>query len=393
MTAAAKASVLALRRTGNPLREKMLEKFLHKKYSLMLEQAGVEINGGRPWDILVNNPDTYRRVFFYGTLGLGESYMDRWWDCERLDQFFTRVFSATGGEQVGALPHLLNLVQAALFNMQNAKRAFHVGEKHYDTSPEFMRKMLGKSMIYSCGYWKDAQNLEQAQEAKLKLIMDKLMLEPGMEVLDIGCGWGGAAKYAAENYGVSVTGITVSKQQADVARKQCRGLPVKILLQDYRLLDGQFDRAYSIGMFEHVGYKNHSNYMKVVRGKLKQDGLFVLHTIGNDKSRKSACPWINKYIFPGGLLPSAVQISKSCEKVFVLEDWQNFGNDYDKTLMAWHENFQRHWQGHGAHDERFYRMWSYYLMICAAAFRARTQFLWQIVLSPGGMQKVYYAPR
>ena len=372
----------------------MLNALLDKKYRTLLNTAGIEVNGNNPWDIHIHNKNMYRDILLYGSLGLGESYMKGWWDCESLDEFFTRVIPTVYKTRKNSLPYIFSLTKNALANMQSIKRSFNVGTQHYDISPEFMRNMLGKSMMYSCGYWRNANTLVEAQDAKVKLTLDKLMLQPGMKILDIGCGWGGAAKYAAENYGVSVVGITISKNQMKVAREKCKGLPVDIRLQDYRDVDGIYDRIYSIGMFEHVGYKNFSSYMDIVQQKLSANGLFVLHTIGNDITSKTTCPWIDKYIFPGGLLPSASQITKVMENNFFIEDWQNFGHDYDKTLMAWYQNFITNWPGpHDNLDERFYRMWKYYLTISAAGFRTCVQFLWQIVLAKDITKKVYYSPR
>jgi cyclopropane-fatty-acyl-phospholipid synthase len=221
-----------------------------------------------------------------------------------------------------------------------------------------------------------------------------LNLEPGMRVLDIGCGWGGAAKFAAERYGVKVVGITVSQEQEKAARELCQGLPVEIHLQDYRDINGVFDRVYSIGMFEHVGYKNYSTYMRVVVDRLKKDGLFLLHTIGANASYISNDAWVERYIFPNSMLPSQQQIAAAIEGKFVIEDWHNFGPDYDKTLLHWWKNFENHWNSlKDNYDERFYRMWRYYLLTFAGAFRARHNQLWQIVMSPKGTSGRYHAPR
>ena len=208
-----------------------------------------------------------------------------------------------------------------------------------------------------------------------------------MKVLDIGCGWGGFAKYAAEKYGANIHGITVSREQVEFANKFCQGLDVKIELKDYRDLNEKFDRIVSIGMFEHVGYRNYRTFMKVVQRCLKAEGLFLLHTIAGNTSGKSTDPWINKYIFPRSMLPSAKQITAAAEGLFVLEDWHSFGQYYDKTLMAWYNNFTKNWTKlKYTYDERFYRMWTYYLLSCAGSFRARRNQLWQVVFSKEGIK-------
>ncbi|WP_426444960.1 cyclopropane fatty acyl phospholipid synthase [Siccibacter colletis] len=353
--------------------------------SELLGRAGIEINGSQPGDIRVNNPQFFKRVLQEGSLGLGESYMDGWWDCDRLDLFFTRVLRAGLEKQ---LPHhfkdTLRILGARVFNLQSRKRAWMVGKEHYDLGNDLFSRMLDPAMQYSCGYWKTADNLVDAQQAKLKLICDKLALEPGMTLLDIGCGWGGLAEYAARHYGVSVHGVTISAEQQKMAQERCQGLDVNIRLQDYRDLDEQFDRIVSVGMFEHVGPKNYATYFEVVDRNLKPDGLFLLHTIGSRTTSNSVDPWINKYIFPNGCLPSVRHIANAAEKHFVMEDCHNFGPDYDKTLMAWYARFQAAWpEIADNYSGRFRRMFTYYLNACAGAFRARDIQLWQVVFSRG----------
>lgn len=352
----------------------------------LLAQADIKINGSRPYDIIVHHPELYNRIIQQGSLGLGESYMDGWWDCERLDIFFYKILRAQLDKKV---PHNLNnLIRIAIAkvrNFQTKKRAWMVGEEHYDLGNDLFSLMLDPYMQYSCAYWKDAQNLEQAQQDKLALICRKLELKAGMTVLDIGCGWGGLAEYAAKNYQVSVTGITISKEQQKLAQARCKNLDVKILLQDYRDLHDQFDRVVSIGMFEHVGPKNYDTYFKVVKRNLKSDGLFLLHSIGANSTMLNADAWTSKYIFPNGCLPSIENIAQHSSGKFVMEDWHNFGADYDLTLSAWYARFIEIWpQIEANYSPRFKRMFSYYLNACAGAFRARDLQLWQIVFSPEG---------
>jgi cyclopropane-fatty-acyl-phospholipid synthase len=361
----------------------------------LLSLAGVKINGNNPWDISVHNEKFYQRVLSQVNLGLGESYMDGWWDCDKLDEFFSRVIRSQIQNSVKKNWTLIyGILLARMMNMQSRNRAFQIGERHYDLGNELFINMLDKRLVYSCAYWKDAQNLDAAQENKLELICRKLGLQPGMKVLDIGCGWGSFAKYAAGKYQVKVVGITVSKEQVELARTLCVGLPVEIRLQDYREVNEKFDRIVSVGMIEHVGYKNYRTYMEVVHRCLDDDGLFLLHTIGGNKSVKSVDPWINKYIFTNGMLPSIQQLSRSIEGLFVMEDWHNFSADYDKTLMAWYGNLENNWDNlKSKYDERFHRMWKYYLLSCAGSFRARSNQLWQIVLSPKGVSGGYKSTR
>lgn len=354
----------------------------------MLAEAGVAINGPRTWDIRVHNPALFKRILQEGSLGFGESYMDGWWECERLDMLFTRILQAGVDERLPkSLSDIARIAYARLFNRQSRKRAWQVGKEHYDIGNDLFRAMLDPYMQYSCGYWKEAQTLEQAQQAKLRMICEKLQLKPGMTLLDIGCGWGGLAQFAAQNYGVAVHGVTISAEQQKLAQARCAGLDVEILLQDYRDLDRQFDRIVSVGMFEHVGPKNYETYFSVAARNLKPDGLFLLHTIGSNQTDLNVDAWIDKYIFPNGCLPSVRHIAEASEGRFVMEDWHNFGADYDRTLMAWLENFKRAWpELADGYSERFERMFTYYLNACAGAFRSRNIQLWQVLFSPAGVE-------
>jgi len=368
---------------------------LKDKVAQIFSLAGITINGNSPSDIKVHDERFYRRILSNGSLGLGESYMESWWDVPNLDQFFEKFLGARLHRRVKPTLYLILLViYSTLFNQQNKKRAFIVGEKHYDIGNDLYSLMLDKRLTYTCGYWPRASTLDEAQEHKLDLICRKLGLKEGDHVLDIGCGWGSFAKYAAEKYRVKVTGITISKEQAILAEELCKGLPIDIQVRDYRDIEGKFDHIVSVGMFEHVGYKNYREYMEVAERHLKDDGLFLLHTVGGYDTTHIPDPWIDKYIFPNGMLPSIPQIGSAIENLFVMEDWHNFGPDYDKTLMAWHKNFNNNWDKlKGKYDERFHRMWNYYLLMFAGSFRARYNHLWQIVLSKNGVKGGYTSVR
>lgn len=357
----------------------------------MLAIAGISPNGGNPWDMRIHNQDVYSRILKEGSLGLGESYMDGWWGAKELDQFFYRIFQSDLRRVVRKNLRLMAWITFAFIsNRQSRRRAFNIGTAHYDLGNDLFQAMLDKRMVYTCAYWKGAVDLDDAQERKLELVCRKLGLERGMRVLDIGCGWGSFAKYAAERYGVTVVGITVSRKQVELGKELCRDLEVDIRLQDYRDINEKFDRVVSLGMFEHVGYKNYRTFMQAVRRCLKEDGLFLLHTIGNNVSKTTGDHWVDKYIFPNGMLPSIKQIGSSVEDLFVMEDWHNFGIDYDKTLMAWFKNFDDHWHElRKKYSDRFYRMWKYNLLAFAGGFRARKYQLWQIMLSPRGVAGGY----
>jgi cyclopropane-fatty-acyl-phospholipid synthase len=359
-----------------------------KRVEDLLRLADVTIGGSRPWDLTVHDDRLFTRVLLQGSLGLGESYVEGWWDTERLDELCHRLLRSRVDAQARPWTDFLRGLTARIFNLQTRSRSLEVGRSHYDIGNDLYAAMLDSRLIYSCGYWPNARTLDEAQESKLDLVFQKLMLRPGMRILDIGCGWGGAAKFAAERYGVSVVGVTISQQQFEAARAACADVDVEILFQDYRELEGNFDRIYSIGMFEHVGQKNYSRYFDVVRRCLTDDGLFLLHTIGGNESAVNTDPWISRYVFPNSMLPSATQISTASEGKFVLEDWHSFGPDYDRTLMSWYDNFVDAWPTlKHTYDERFFRLWEFYLLSCAGSFRARKNQVWQILLSPHGLTR------
>jgi cyclopropane-fatty-acyl-phospholipid synthase len=360
----------------------------------LLARCDVNLNGNRPQDIQNCNLKTMNRILRQGSLGLGESYMDGQWDCECIDQLVERLLRGALNEHSAEThAHLWLKWLSRLQNLQTRARARDVGKRHYDIGNPLFEAMLDSHMNYSCAFWERAETLEQAQQDKMELICRKLELQPGMTLLDIGCGWGGLARYAAENYGVSVVGITISKEQQAWATTHLADLPVEIRCQDYRDVAGRFDRLVSVGMFEHVGYKNYTEYFHKCRSLMRDDGLMLLHTIGGNTSVHSTDPWLHRYIFPNGMLPSIAQIGKAIEPHFVMEDWHSFGADYDRTLMAWHQRINQRWNQLGSqYDERFQRMWNFYLLACAGAFRARNIQLWQIVLGTGARAQSYRRP-
>ncbi|EUJ09371.1 methyltransferase, cyclopropane fatty acid synthase [Methylophilaceae bacterium 11] len=366
---------------------------LEKWFNQLLNEAGISLNGPNPWDIQIHHPAAIQRIVAEGSLGLGESYMQGDWDAAQLDAFFYRLLRAQLHEKVKPIGLWFHTLQHTLMNKQNSRRAWRVGEYHYNLGNAFYQAMLDKRMTYTCAYWQDALDLDQAQENKLEMICQKLRLQPGMRLLDIGCGWGSLMGYAAEKYGVECVGITVSSEQMKFGQQRYAHLPVEFRLQDYREMDEPFDAVASVGMFEHVGRKNYRTFMQVAHRCLKSDGLFLLHTIGKNLTHLMPDPWLDRYIFPNGDLPSIQQIAQAVEGQFVVEDLHNFGADYDRTLMAWFDNFNHHWlEFNTEYGSEFYRKWSYYLLSCAGAFRARDIQLWQWVLSKQGIVGGYQRP-
>ncbi len=365
----------------------------------LLAQADIRINGDRPWDLRVHNPALYQRIMAQGTLGLGEAYMDGWWDCDQLDVAFAKAMGARLETKLRFnWPLAWDLLKSRLMNRQSKSGSKAVAELHYDLGNAFYRDMLDPRMQYTCAYWNTprgrAATLEEAQDNKLDLICRKLGLRPGMTVLELGCGWGGFARFAAERYGCHVTAYNISKEQVAYGREYNKEFPVEIRHQDYREAAGTYDRVVSIGMCEHVGARNYRTFFETIHRSLKEGGLALVHTIGGSKSVTSIEPWLGKYIFPHAMLPSPAQLGAAMDNLLVLEDWHNIGPDYDPTLMSWLENFKKNWPKHReTRGERFYRMWVYYLTICAGSFRCRKNQLWQLVLSKNGVPGGYATVR
>jgi cyclopropane-fatty-acyl-phospholipid synthase len=370
-----------------------------KKVTRLLAVADIQVGGNRPWDLQVHDERVYDRLIAEGSVGAGESYMDGWWDAEQLDAFFLRVQRSRLDLEFRTLPMLFQVFLSRLGNGQSRWRSQKVAEQHYDLSNRLYKAMLGATMQYTCGYYGaegEEGTLDDAQRAKLSLIARKLHLQPSMRVLELGGGFGELARYLAAEHGCEVVSYNISRRQVEDARRLCEGLPVDVRLQDYREAANeseQYDRVVSVGLMEHVGPKNYRGFFEIAKARLKADGLALLHTIGGNQSYASVDPWIMKYIFPGGVIPSAVQLTRATEGLFVLEDWHNFGPDYDRTLMAWEANFLDAWprlSGQEGLDERFFRMWRYYLNSSAGGFRARGLNLWQLVLSRGEVTR--YVP-
>ncbi len=366
--------------------------------------AGIRVNPAAPdpWDITVRDVAALdRRVLSpwrNGLTELGDLYVEGAWECADLPGFFDRCFSA-GLEKnfVWQLPNLAQFVARRIFNQQTRSRASRDVSSHYNLGPVF-EVMLEPAMTYSCGYWRDGvSTLEEAQRAKHDLACRKLHLEPGMEVLDIGCGWGAFLSHAARRYGVAGRGVTLSADQVALASERCRDLPVSIELRDYRDVRGRFARVASFGMFEHVGQKNYRAYFEKAHALLDDGGLFLFHSLGSifptPTLRTPEVDWVERHIFPGLANPSFGQIAAASDGLFTILDAQEFGAYYDPTLVAWSANFVAGWPSiRDRYDEAFYRTWRYYLAICAAAFRSGKFRVWQVVLGKNH-RGVYEAAR
>jgi cyclopropane-fatty-acyl-phospholipid synthase len=357
----------------------------------LLAQADVHFNGDNDWDIQVKHHKLYDRIIQDGSLGFGESYMDGWWECKDLEGLFARLLKSKIHRKYKELITPGTFFDLLKLQMSKKVDPYQVGRHHYDIGNDLYEKMLGKSMAYSCGYWKGCTTLDESQDAKYELICQKMDLKPNMLVLDIGCGWGSLMAYMCQKYDVRCVGLTVSSNQKEWIDSNYQKLDMECHLMDYKEFSlisnsdfGEFDRVVSVGMFEHVGLSNYSSFLNICYDLLKDGGLFLLHTIGNQFTDTDFDPWIDTYIFPNGKLPSISQIVGHIENTFVLEDLHNFGPYYEKTLLAWFNNFDKAWPKlREVYGDRFYRMWKYYLYSCAGAFKARNIHLWQIVLTKG----------
>ncbi|HUS04879.1 MAG TPA: cyclopropane fatty acyl phospholipid synthase [Bryobacteraceae bacterium] len=360
----------------------------------VLRCAGIQINGNRPWDIQVKDERFYQRVLKYGSVGAGEAYMDGWWDVGKLDEFFARLHQTDPYKTFGQLVTFYLALKGKIFDRQSITRAMTVSRRHYNLGNDLYKCMLDGRMQYTCAYWKNASTLDQAQEDKLHLICRKLQLRSGMKVLELGGGFGGLAHFMAQEYGCEVVTYNISSEQVQYGRELCKGLPVRFEESDYRQAvheREQFDRVVSIGLCEHIGAKNYRGFLEIASDRLCKDGLFLLHSIGGNQSYTATDAWVDKYIFPNGAIPSIAQLGKAMEGLWVMEDWHNFGPDYDRTLMAWWNNFAGGWHLlRETYGDRFYRMWKFYLLSCAGTFRARKLQLWQVVCSKGEIPR--YTP-
>jgi len=354
------------------------------------------VDGLNQWDPQVRDDDFFGMVAGDGMLGLGNAYVKGYWECEDLFEFFCRAIRGGLLEFMADSPVMKALMTAyRTTNRQSQTQAKKNVVAHYDRGNDLFEAFLGKTMAYTCAVWdnpldlEEGETLDEAQERKLDRICQKLHLESGMRVLDIGCGWGPFMRYVAGHFEVEVVGITLSAEQIAYIEKRNGGfkhsgsLPIKAVLADFRTFDaGKFDRVLSIGMFEHVGRKNHEEYFKAVDRCLESDGLSLIHCFGKSDPRVPLIdPWTEKHIFPGMELPTVVDITTAMEGAFNLLDLEEMGQHYPKTLLAWSANFDCNWEQISHYGEEFRRMWRYYLLSCAAVFHVRKVLLWQVVFA------------
>lgn len=350
----------------------------------------------RPWDIVIRSSDFYTRILRDGVTGAAEGYVAGDWDCSDIADLTDRIYRANIAERLGTNKGFaLRLAAQHIVSRFDRSAADEVAKRHYDLPPLLFERMLGERQVYSCGYWpEEVETLDQAQEAKLALIAQKLQVEPGMRVLDIGGGAGGLAGFLAAHYGVKVVNTGVSREQIDLANRKYADLDVENRFQDYREInDGPYDRIVSVGMFEHVGKKprNYKKFMGVVQRNLAEDGIFLLHTIGTHVSKAATSTrWVDENIFPNSRIPTYEQIARAVGDRFVVHHEENIGPHYDPTLLAWNDNFEQHWEEIQSHPhfkenpEAFRRMWRLYLLGSAGMFRAGRLQVWQFIMTRPG---------
>ncbi len=358
-----------------------------KKHTFAGSEPGPEAT------IRFHNPSIELKFVFNASMALGEGYMNKSWTVEQGDLYtfldlIGRNISTSGRPKSYALFQALQFPFRVLQQFNPLKRSRKNVAHHYDLSGRLYDLFLDPDRNYSCALYKDpCDDLETAQLNKQRLIADKLCLKPGQRVLEIGSGWGGMALFLAREYKVSVTGLTLSKEQHELSTNRAKQAGVsdrvEFLLKDYREETGTYDRIVSIGMFEHVGINHYDTFFQSLSERLKPDGVALLHTIGRMEGPTVTDPWIRKYIFPGGYLPALSEVSKSIEKTDLwLNDIEILRYHYAYTLRDWRHRFMSHVnEAADIYDRRFCRMWEYYLAISEISFRHLRNIVFQFQIS------------
>lgn len=348
----------------------------------LFSRADIRVGGSRSWDIEVTDPRFFRTLMKRGSLGLGEAYMDGWWRAEDLEAFFYRCIKSNLYQASQSLPfHVRRRLLDKLNNQQNRNKSVRVARQHYNLGNDLFFEFLGHYKNYSCGYFRDTDDLCQAQLKKMQQICREMAFKSGERVLDVGGGWGEIARHVATNHECQITSINISDEQITHARRHCAGLPVEIKKLDYRDLDKGFDKILVIAMLTHVGPKNYRVFMETLHRCLEPGGTVLIESVGSPTDKINCEPWTDKYIFPGGVIPSLRQIDRAIDGLFTRERTAEFGDYYHLTMRAWHENFTRAWpQLQLRYPEKVRLMFEYFFLSVAAAFRARSLLHWHIVL-------------
>jgi len=343
--------------------------------------------------IALQDPSLPRRIVLSPEMGVSEGYVDGHLTIVGDDlEGFLRLAIGNVAAQGPAWYHrpliILRYLGRRVAQFNPAGRSRKNVAHHYDLSGALYDLFLDEDRQYSCAYFKrDDMTLEEAQEAKKAHIAGKLLLKPGMRILDIGCGWGGMGLTLARDYGAQVVGVTLSEEQHRIANQRARdeGLEdyAKFELIDYRDVEGTFDRIVSVGMFEHVGAPQYRTYFNKINDLLTEDGIALIHTIGRAKPPGATNPWISKYIFPGGYVPSMSEMTAAVEQSgLITTDLEVWRLHYAETLRHWYDRFMvRIDEARRLYDDQFCRMWRFYLMACEMTFRLDKQVVFQVQLS------------
>jgi cyclopropane-fatty-acyl-phospholipid synthase len=368
----------------------------------LAQRAHLRINGDRSFDPQIPPhliPQLAVRVLLGGSRAWGEAYMDGWWTADDVTELTARLLEYRVAKRPVAIPEFVLRMQELFRDRQSAARSVENIQNHYDAGEEFFGAVLGKPMVYSCGYaGRGASSLSAMQRDKMDLTIEKTAVRPGDTLLDVGCGYGELLYRAATKYGARAYGVTLSEDQFEHGIRLCEGVDAHPLKMNY--LDmlkefgpGYFKRIVSVGMFEHVGPEHYREYFQTIHDLLDDDGVFTHHSIYTSGGA-GRDPWIDAYIFRGGVLPRAAQVDEAIEGLFEIRDVHEFGRDYYTTNLYWLDNLVRHKEAIVEQfGIRFYRMMHYAYSIFAACFKTRRTLLQQRVLVKPGTHLDYKTVR
>ncbi len=375
----------------------MLTRFVQNGTLRVIDADGkLHVFSGTPEPIVtlrLGDKALHHKLFFNPELYAGEAYMDGTLTFEGCDLYdFLQLF-AMNRVSLGSYPlqstlrRIWKLLRKVQQHNPAAKAKTNVAH-HYDLSGDLYELFMDQDLQYSCAYFMtEDDSLEQAQENKKRYIAAKLLIEPGQKILDIGCGWGGLSLYLATLADVQVTGVTLSKEQYDVATRRAEALGlagrVRFELRDYRDIEGRFDRIVSVGMFEHVGISHYDSFFAKIKALLAEDGVALLHSIGHRSPPGTTSPWLRKYIFPGAYAPALSEVLAAVERQYLwVTDMEILRLHYADTLRAWRVRFDANREKIAAlYDERFCRMWEFYLVSAEMTFRHGSAMVFQMQLA------------
>jgi cyclopropane-fatty-acyl-phospholipid synthase len=364
----------------------IVDRIAEKGLKLLLAGADIEVGRSPSAEIIVHDDSFYRDVLTTGSLGLGDSYIDGKWDCEKIDELIYKILTLGIHQKLAPVYNIAGEIKRRALNLQSRERAKQVIEEHYDLPSEFYASFLDPYFQYTCARFEGTADLDKAQEIKMGNICKKLGLKAGDKVMDIGGGWGGLAHFMASNCGVEPTVVTLSKTQAEHI-KRTRGDEIKVQLCDYRdipdELNGRFDAVTAVGILEHIGHQNYADFMGAVDRVLKPSGKLLIHTLYTPQSRPVSNAWLHKHIFPNGELAPREMIEENLSSDFEPADgpngeksteepaFEDITPNYFPTLHTWKDRLTESQKAGKINlSEREFRKWIYYFMSCAGAIKA-----------------------